>query len=332
MEEESLEKLIKLREVKFILFLIAGIVILWAGVIAMFFNIMISAVFFLIEILLIVYMILNKSKIKAYKKEIQKNKFELIEKEIGKYYKILDFSDEEFEIFKEEAEKISFDKYYIEDEEFGEIYSAKYIGKILEENKENPEDTLPNLTEEEMDLADEIPGNEEDYVEGYEEFEHQDLKLPEIDLKYVTEFKRKDNKIYMMSFEENREIQKNSTNYVISAFTNYVFVFDAKEPVRLHINTRKQIKDAEKFEDIYLNNEEIIKNETYETGNNFLELDDDNKQFLVDLYNKSKLENSIVIKDGKIYIRIAIKDDESKYDDYLNISRFFIEIFERFTK
>lgn len=332
MEEESLEKLIKLREFKLVLFFVASILVLFAGMIMIFVNIIMALGLLFIEIFLIAYMFFSKSKIEDCKREIKKNEFELIEKEIGKYYKILDFSDDEFEVFKEEAEKISFDKYYIEEEEFGEIYSAKYIGRILEENKENPEDTIPNLTEEEIDLADEIPGNEEDYVEGYEEFEHQDLKFPQIDLKYVTEFERRDNKIYMMSFEENRETEKSNMNYEISVFTNYVFVFNAKEPVRLHINTEKEIESTENFEDIYLNNEEIIKNETYEAGNKFFKLNDDDKQFLVDLYNETKLENSIVMKDGKIYIRVAIKEENAKEDDYLKISKFFMEIFERFTK
>lgn len=47
--------------------------------------------FIVFGITLICYTIFYKSKIEKYKRNIQKLRFEKIEKEIGKYYKILDF-------------------------------------------------------------------------------------------------------------------------------------------------------------------------------------------------------------------------------------------------
>lgn len=280
--------------------------------------------FAIFGIILIYNTISYKNKIQNYKNDMQKSKFEEIEKEIAKHYTILNFPDKEFEIFAKEAEAVAYDKYYLEEGTLGEPGNFDVVGEILEENKEELEEDEPNITEEEFDQAYEIPGKEEDYVEGYEEFNKpKDLKLPKIKLKYVTEFARKGNTIYLMSFEETRILK----NYE-EKFTNYVLVSDIDSKVRLHIQSDPFEEVLEDFDDIYYDYEKIIKAETYEAGNTFLKLNDEDKKFLVNLYNETKLENSIVIKDGKLYIRVVILQKE---DSYKNIAKFLMEVFERFS-
>lgn len=258
----------------------------------------------------------NKKRIDKQNK-VEYKLFETLEKKIARDYSIQEIlkSKEIDEKYKNIIDNISYNKYI---EMLGETYVNKEINYMQDENQEQLEDS-EILFENYMD----IPGDEKDYVDGYEEFlENKDIEYDNVDLKYIAEFKRKDNIAELVSYEEYCIKTSKGKNYY-DKYNYYVIIVNIKNSNRLHICTNiKSLKND--FENRFYDYKETIESNTYEISPKFEKLSEQDKKFLIEIYEEYGLEFSVVLKENRLYIQVKVlvsKSLNKNIPNYFSIER-----------
>lgn len=190
-----------------------------------------------------------------------------------------------------------------------------------------PVGEFENLEKELKNIAYDKYYIEDDCYESYEIIERRYIGNKRLNIKDVSAFRRKDHNIVLMTFEEEEKDFADMDKNAKITIVNYVFIANMNKNLRMHINVDESRMSDTNFDEMYYDNEELIKEN--ETGNYYYKVTSKEKEILVDLYNKFKLNNSIVMKDEKLYIRIETLND---YTDILNVLELFMKEFELFIK
>lgn len=190
-----------------------------------------------------------------------------------------------------------------------------------------PVEEFENLEKELKNIAYDKYYIEDNCYESYEIIEKRYIDNKRLNIKDISAFRRKGHNIFLMTFEEEEEDFSDMDKNAKITIVNYVFIVNMNKNLRMHINVDESRMSDTNFDEMYYDNEELIKEN--ETVNYYYKVTQKEKEILVDLYNKFKLNNSIVMKNEKLYIRIETLND---YTDVLNVLELFMKEFELFIK